>query len=108
MEFNENVMGQLKIQQQQKEEELYSQLENMEKIYENKIGDMLAGYQDERDRILTGSEINAKEKDELLGRTKMLQDQVAELDATIKKLNAMLDKKDGEIMSVQMSLNEKV
>lgn len=33
MEFNENVIAQLKKQQSQKEEELYQQLENLEKIY---------------------------------------------------------------------------
>ena len=41
MQFNENVMGQLKMQQQQKEEELYQQLENLEKIYEKKVQDIL-------------------------------------------------------------------
>lgn len=42
-------MGQLKKQQMQKEEELYQQLENLEKIYEKKIEDLLASYQTEKD-----------------------------------------------------------
>ena len=37
MEFNENVMGQLKKQQQQKQNELYYQIENLEQIYAKKI-----------------------------------------------------------------------
>lgn len=61
MDFNENVMGQLKRQQMQKEEELYQQLENLEKIYEKKIEDLIASYQTEKDN----SQVTQKEKVEL-------------------------------------------
>ena len=65
-------MGQLKMQQQQKEEELYLQLENLEKIYQKKIEDILSGFQGERDKILTSSQAQQKEKDEMEGKIKDL------------------------------------
>ena len=65
-------MGQLKMQQQQKEEELYLQLENLEKIYQKKIEDILSGFQGERDKILTTSQAKQKEKDEMEGKIKDL------------------------------------
>lgn len=51
MEFNDNSMAQLKKQHQQKEEELYLQLQNLQKVYEKKIEDLLADFKNERSKI---------------------------------------------------------
>lgn len=56
MEFNENVMGQLKRQQAQKEEELYSQLESLESAYAQKMQDIINNFQREKDELLQANQ----------------------------------------------------
>ena len=51
MEFNENVIGQLKRQQAQKEEELYAQLESMEALYNKKIEELTAAHDKEKEEL---------------------------------------------------------
>jgi hypothetical protein len=62
MEFNENVMGQLKKQQTQKEEELYSQLEGLEKVYSQRMEDIINSFQREKDELLFHNQNLEQEK----------------------------------------------
>lgn len=72
MEFNENVMGQLKRQQQQKEEELYGQLEGLEKLYSSKMQDIISSFHGERDELRGLNAQLAAEKDAIEQRLKEL------------------------------------
>lgn len=90
MEFNENVLGQLKRQKTEKEEELYLQIDGLESVFAKKMDDIIKGYQLEREE-------NERNYHDLQLEKEELEKKVAELQGHVMGSSIKLEELGGEI-----------